>query len=144
MRTGRTGRTGETGLACVLLGGGVLIAGGAVLAAPGQDRPGQITQAKVWVENRGRTEAVPVVVQEVMTPTPIGVQVVGTPTVAIASSSVVRARLVRQQWEYRTMTIPSGPDAAVVLSAAGAEGWETTGIVLANQSGSPLLLRRPR
>ncbi len=67
-------RTGRTSLACVLLGG-VLTAGGAMLAAPGQDRqdrPGQITQAKVLIENRGRSEAVPVILQDVTTPTPIG------------------------------------------------------------------------
>jgi hypothetical protein len=135
------------GLAIGALSGVVLIASGAMLASPGQagqDRPGQISQAKVWVENRGRNEAVPVILQEVMTPTPIGVQVIGTPTVAIAPATTVQARLVRQQWEYRTINTPSGPDAAGVLSAAGADGWETTGIVLSSQAGSPIVLKRPR
>jgi hypothetical protein len=135
------------GLAIGALSGVVLIASGAMLASPGQagqDRPGQISQAKVWVENRGRNEAVPVILQEVMTPTPIGVQVIGTPTVTIAPATTVQARLVRQQWEYRTINTPSGPDAAGVLSAAGADGWETTGIVLSSQAGSPIVLKRPR
>ena len=139
----------RTGLAVAALGGVVLTLGGALLAAPGkeaqgQDRPGQISQAKVWVENRGRNEAVPVILQEVMTPTPLGVQVIGTPTVTIAPATTVQARLVRQQWEYRTINTPSGPDAAGVLSAAGADGWEATGIVLSNQSGSPVVVKRPR
>jgi hypothetical protein len=120
-----------------------------MLAAPGseaqgQDRPGQISQAKVWIENRGPNEAVPVILQEVMTPTPIGVQVIGTPMVTIPPATTVQARLVRQQWEYRTINIPSGQEAAGVLSAAGADGWEATGIVLSNQSGSPVVLKRPK
>jgi hypothetical protein len=139
----------RTGLAVAALGGVVLTLGGAMLAAPskeaqGQDRPGQIGQAKVWVENRGRNEAVPVILQEVMTSTPIGVQVIGTPTVTIAQATTVQARLVRQQWEYRTINIPTGAEAAAVLSAAGADGWETTGIILSNQSGSPVVLKRPK
>jgi len=139
----------RTALAMVALGGGVLT-GGAGLAAPGQlppagDRPGQISQARVWVENRGRNEAIPVSIQDAPMSPPLSVQVVGTPTVTLAPSSVVQARLVRQQWEYRTIAIPSSPeDTARALSAAGADGWETTGIVLSNQAGSPLVLRRPR
>ena len=135
----------RTALALAALGAVVAVAGGAMLAAPGQaDRPGQIAQNKVWVENRGRGEAVPVAIQEVTTAAPIGVQVIGTPTVMIAASNVVQARLVRQQWEYRTIAIPSAEDAARLLSAAGADGWETTGIVLSNQAGSPLVLKRLR
>jgi hypothetical protein len=135
----------RTAFALAALGGIVASAGGAMLAAPGQaDRPGQIAQNKVWVENRGRGEAVPVAIQEVTTGTPIGVQVIGTPTVMIAPSNVVQARLVRQQWEYRTITIPPGADTARVLTTAGADGWETTGIVLSNQAGSPLVMKRLR
>ena len=49
----------------------------------GQERPGvRSARQRVWIENRGRAEAVPIILQEVMTPTPIGVQVTGTPTVA--------------------------------------------------------------
>jgi hypothetical protein len=143
----------RTGLALAAFGGIVLTAGGAMLATPGtksragregQDRPGQITQAKVWIENRGRSEAVPVILQDVMTPTPIGVQVTGTPTVAIAPATIVQARLVRQPWEYRTVNIPAGQDAANLLSAAGADGWEATGIQLSNPSGGAVVLKRPR
>jgi hypothetical protein len=137
----------RTGLAFVLLGGVVLTAGGAMLAAPGQDRqdrPGQLTQAKVWVENRGRSEAVPVILQEVITPMPMGVQVIGTPTVTIAPGSSVLARLVRQPWEYRTVNVPPGQDAAIVLSNAGADGWETSGLQFPNPSGNLIVLKRPR
>jgi hypothetical protein len=134
----------------VLLGGVVLTAGGAMLAAPWQDRqdrqdrPGQITQAKVWVENRGRSEAIPVILQDVTTPMPLGVQVIGTPTVAIAPASIVQARLVRQPWEYRTVIVPPGQDVASVLSNAGADGWETSGVQWPNPSGNLIVLKRPR
>jgi hypothetical protein len=132
-------------VALATLGGIMLPAGGAMLAAPGQqDRPGQIGRNTVWVENRGRTEAVPVAIQDVMTSTPIGVQVIGTPTVAIAPATVVQARLVRQAWDYRTLAIPPAEDAARLLSAAGADGWEATGTQLATPAGTVLVLKRPR
>src|SRR4051812_8961165 len=99
------------GLAAAVLGAGVTA--GAMLAAQGaqgQDRPGVIGQARVFVENRGGGEAVPVVLQNVLTPAPIGVTLAGTPTVAIAPASVVQARLARQQWEYRSVALQPGQD----------------------------------
>jgi hypothetical protein len=133
----------RTGFALIVLGG-VITAGGAMLAAPGQDRPGVIGQARVFVENRGRADAVPVVLQEVMTPSPISVQVAGTPTVALSPASVVQARLARQQWEYRTVDLEREQDPAAALSRAGAEGWEATGIQLLNRAGAPVVMKRPR
>jgi hypothetical protein len=134
----------RTGLAAAALGG-VVLTGSAMLAAPGQqDRPGQISQAKVWVENRGRGEAVPVAIQDVTTSAPIGVQVIGTPTVTIAPSTLLQARLVRQVWDYRTINVPSPQDAERLLSAAGADGWEATGAQVATPTGNLLVLKRPR
>ena len=136
------------GLAAAVLGGGATaLAATVMLAAPGgqgQDRPGQIGQAKVWIENRGHAEAVPVILQDVMTPTPIGVQVIGTPTVTIAPANVVQARLARQQWEYRTVTLQAGQDPAAALSGPGADGWETTGVQLTAPAGNVIVLKRPR
>jgi len=137
------------GLAAAVLGGGATaLTAGMMFAAPGrqgQDRPGQIGQARVFVENHGRSDAVPVVLQDVMTPTPIGVQVIGTPTVAIAPASAVQARLARQQWEYRALTLQPGQDPAAALSGPGADGWEATSIQLPAASGSSVIvLKRPR
>jgi len=127
------------------LGGIMLPAGEAMLAAPGQqDRPGQIGRNTVWVNNRGRNEAVPVAIQDVTTSTPIGVQVIGTPTVAIAAVSVLQARLVRQPWEYRTINIPTGQEASPMLSTAGADGWEAAGVQFTTPLGTALILKRPR
>jgi len=131
-----------------VLGGGVAaLAAGVMLAASGgqgQDRPGQIGQAKVWIENHGRAEAVPIILEEVAASAPINVQVTGTPTVAIAPASVVQARLARQQWEYRTLTLQPGQDPAAALSGPGADGWETTGVQLTAPAGNVVVLKRPR
>ena len=136
-------------LALAVFGGLAITARGVMLAAPGrdqsgQDRPGQIGQAKVFVENHNRNEAVPVILTDVMIPVPLGVQVIGTPTVAIAPASVVQARLVRQVWEYRTVNIPTGQDSVAVLSTAGADGWEATGVQWPSPSGNLIVLKRPR
>jgi hypothetical protein len=132
-------------IALATLGGIVFSAGGAILAAPGQqDRPGQIGRNMVWVENHGRSQAVPVAIQDVLTSTPIAVQVTGTPIVTIASASVVQARLVRQAWEYRIIDIAAGQDASPMLSTAGADGWEASGVQFTSPLGTGLVLKRPR
>ena len=136
----------RTGLAVAALGI-LVMAGGMMLAAParaGQDRPGQIGQARVFVENTGKNQAVPVALQDAALPTPLNVQVVGTPTVAFAPTAVVQARVVRQAWEYRTVRIQAGQDAAVALSTAGADGWEAMGIQPADAAGMIVVLKRPR
>ncbi len=115
------------------------LAGAVMVAASGQDRPGQISQSRVFVENRNRTDAIPVVVQE-------SVQIAGTPTVALAPMTTVFVRPVAQVWTYRTVTVTPGVDPAVALENAGRDGWETTGLQFpaAGQPGITLLLKRPR
>jgi hypothetical protein len=124
----------------------LLTAGAVTIAAPDQnttDRPGYPTRPSVWVENRGRAEAVPIVLQEVATTAPVQVQVTGTPTVAIGSASLVQSRRSRQQWEYRTISVPRGQDASAALNSAGMEGWEVAGVQLPDQAGTVLVLMRP-
>ena len=55
----------------------LIVAGTSILAAPAQTtaQPGQMTQAHVWVQNRGRSEAIPVDVREVNLDAPLRVQV---------------------------------------------------------------------
>ena len=128
-----------------VLSGSVVLTAVAILAAPeqvGTDRPGQPTQGKVWIQNRGRSEAVPVVFQDGATG-PLAVQVVGSPTVAIAPASIVSARFARQPWEYRTLRIPPGQDAAKLSATAGMDGWEVI-LQIPDQSATVLLLKRPR
>jgi hypothetical protein len=114
----------------------VLVAASALLA--GQDRPGQLWPAKVWIQNRDRSEAVPVSIQDV----PL-VQVTGTPAVTITPTTIVQSRLMRQVWEYSVVTVPAGRDPLATLSKAGQDGWETTGVQLPATNGTSLLMKRP-
>jgi len=120
---------------CVVLAGGAVIR--AKAAQDGTQKPGQATPAKVWIQNHGDAEAVPVIIQTMaIEAAPLRVQVIGTP--------IVQARPVRQPWEYRNVTIQSGQDPAAILNPAGADGWEATGMVVPVQSGTLVVMKRPR
>ncbi len=67
---------------------GVLIVGSAgMLAAPGQtQQPGQMTQARVLVLNRGRNEAIPVELRDANLDNPLRVRIMnGDPGMARAT-----------------------------------------------------------
>ncbi len=81
--------------------------------------------------------------QGVATTAPLQVEVVGTPTVTLGTANAVQARRLRQQWEYRTVTVARGQDIAAALNSAGMEGWELSA-QLPDQAGSVLVLMRPR
>jgi hypothetical protein len=121
----------------------LVVAGTAMLAAPEQNtlQPGQITQARVWVQNRGRGEAVPVDLREANLDNPLRVRIVnGEP----AQGAPIMVRVVVPLWDYRSVTLSPGQNTAQVLSGEGANGWETTGIVFASAEGTTFLLKRPR
>lgn len=120
----RTSVSVAIGVACVI--------GTVMLAAPGQDRPGlpaagterpgEPTKGQVWIENRGKHEAIPIVAAE---PIP------------------VFPRATR--WEYQTITVSlntSGTELARLLNGAGAVGWETSGIQMASGSSMLIVLKR--
>jgi len=122
---------------------------GAMLAAPGQARFGGAAPDanKVRITNTGRTEAVPVTIQEVMLPLdqkgpPLRVEVVGKPTVVVDPSTVVTVEVRRPQWEYKQVKIPNWEDASPTLSTEGALGWETTGVMFSAPGGTMLVLKR--
>jgi hypothetical protein len=122
----------------------LVVAGTSMLAAPEQTAlPGQMTQARVWVQNRNRAEAIPVDLREVNLDAPLKVVVTnGDPA---SRSSPVPVTEVRKVWEYETVTLPSPEDVAAVLNGRGTSGWETTGIAFTAQDGrTTLLLKRPR
>jgi Spy/CpxP family protein refolding chaperone len=125
----------------------LIVAGTSILAAPAQTtaQPGQMTQAHVWVQNRGRSEAIPVDVRELNLDAPLRVQVINGEQ-QYASINPVQVREVRRVWDYETILIPAdAPDSmAALLNARGANGWETTGIATVNANGTTLLLKRPR
>ena len=131
-----------------------LVAGHVMLAAPGQGTrtPGQPTEGRVWIENRGRNEAIPVAAQD---PLPVVVQNVTTATLAVRLAGAtpgqppppVAVQSAQQRWEYRTIVIP--PDASAqaltnLLVAPGNDGFETAGVQVSTGSGTLLVLKRPR
>ena len=131
-------------LFCVLLVGGV-----AIVASSTQDstpQPGQPTRARVWIQNQGKAEAVPVIVQNVATDlSPLTVQLSGAPTVKIDAGSPVQFRVVRQRWEYRSLNIGPGEDPAIVLSTAGEDGWKhRPHPARPSRTGTTIVLKRPR
>jgi hypothetical protein len=122
----------------------VLIVAGAVFAASAQDRtalPGQPTQARVWIQNRGQDEAVPV---SIVTSTPVRVEVAGPSVVTTGPESVVTARAARQVWEYREVRSVAGQDLVVALTAAGQDGWEATGMAFQSAGQTVAIVKRPR
>ena len=97
--------------------GATLVAMAAYAASAAQqpqntDRPGLPTQARVFIENAGKADAVPVSLEEVNADArPLRVEVVGTTQMAFAAASTPAVARVRQQWDHRTLTIPAGTGA---------------------------------
>ena len=124
----------------------LIVAGTSILAAPAQTtaQPGQMTQARVWIQNRGRSEAVPIELRDVNLDTPLKVQVVNGDA-NFSRASPVQVTEVRKTWDYDMITVAStGDDVAKLLTAKGTAGWETTGIAFMTADGTKLLLKRPR
>jgi hypothetical protein len=121
---------------------GALGAGAGILGGV-QPRPGEPTQARVWIENRQMDERIPVSVREIGQDVVVRTQVASVPPITLAAGAVVATRFTPQVWEYRSVLVPTGGDPAAALRAAGAEGWETTGVILAAVGGSNVVLKRP-
>ena len=123
--------------------GVVIVVGTCVLAAPGQTaQPGQMTQARVFIQNRGRGEAVPISIEESSLDAPLRVRVVNVQDAKVKDEAV-HARLVQQSWDYHTVVVKDGQDPVVALSGPGAAGWEATGVSFARPDGVMLLFKKP-
>jgi hypothetical protein len=118
----------------------LLVAGASFLADAAQDRPGIVSQARVFIENRNRAEAVPVTVEDFTSERPLSVRVEGP--VTIAPSSAMPARPLPQAWEYRTVTVKTAEDLLAALAEPGTQGWEAAGTYVANGTHT-VLLKRP-
>lgn len=117
-------------IACALvIAGFVTIASSGQVARPGTEHPGELTAGRMWIENRGIDEAIPVVLQE---------------PIALAQPAPVQARVVQQPWEYRTVVVGADQEMAEVLTRAGADGWEAVSVLAPTTRGTPVLLKRPR
>jgi len=103
-------------------------------------QPGQMTQARVWVENHGRSEAVPVDIRDINLEKPMRVHVLN----GEGGADVLPVRPVRQYWDYELAVVPAGRDLAAVLNARGAAGWEAVGTTRVTAESTTILLKRPR
>ena len=123
----------------------VCIAGADFLSARGQStaRPGEPTQARVWIENRAPNDAVPVIVQNVATPITAHLDTSSTVTAHLDSTSTVQTVAARQTWQYRSELLSTGAS-ATVLDRAGMDGWEAVGVLQTGPMGVTILFKRPR
>lgn len=122
----------------------------AMLAAPAQatqttQQPGQMTEARVTIQNRGREQAVPISLQDVSLETPLRVRVINGQT-APGTDEPVSVRIVRSPrvWQYQIVAVKPEENMAAVLATPGAAGWETTGIVFTNAGVTSVLMKRLR
>ena len=123
-----------------------LVAGSTMRAAPDQVRPGEMTEAKVWIQNRNRAEAIPVDLRDVNLETPLRVQVANGETNphSVRVAGPIRVQLLKQEWDYDTLVIAAGTSPVQALKSPGLAGWETTGIAWTAGEQTTLLLKRPR
>jgi hypothetical protein len=103
-------------------------------------RPGDMTDARVWVQNRTPADAVAVSVTDVTSKRPVSVHVTNGDA---GDTLVVQSRAARQLWDYETITA-SRTELAAALSARGAAGWEAVGVLSSTAEESTILLKRPR
>ena len=115
----------------------VATVGAVALYARGQTpRPGEMTQARVWVQNRP-DEAVPVVVQRTVETSRVNL-------VGLDPSVTLPTRAAFQSWSYRSIAISSTALPEAALQQAGIDGWEAVGILQSGPAGVTVLLKRPR
>ena len=112
----------------------ILAAGGIAVVARGQStaRPGESTQARVWIENRNPNDAVPVVVENVAAPI----------TAHLDSTSTVQTVAGRQTWQYHSELLAPGAP-ITVFDRAGNDGWEAVGVLQSGPMGVTILFKRP-
>lgn len=122
----------------------LLTTGLAMTLVQGTARPGEIPRADVWVKN-ATSEPLPIDIREVHTSAPMQVVLMnGEGSISAAAAAPIRVRALPQTWTYRSMTIAATSDPASALQAAGADGWETTGLSWTRGQDTVILLKRPR
>ena len=127
----------------------ILVAAGTTMrAAPDQTaRPGDMTEARLWIQNRTRADAIAVNLRAADIETPLRVQVANTDSNphSVKVSGSIRTQPLRQEWDYDTVVIVPDVNALQTLKPLGLAGWETTGVSWQSAQGTTtLLLKRPR
>jgi hypothetical protein len=128
------------------LAAALVVGGSTMRAAPDQTRPGEMTEAKVWIQNRSRGEAIPVNLRNVELEAPLRVQVANGDANphSVRLVGQTRVQLLKQEWEYDTLVIVAGASPVQALKSLGLAGWETTGVAWMEGAQTTLLLKRPR
>ena len=127
----------------------ILVAAGTTMrAAPDQTaRPGDMTEGRIWIQNRTRADAIAVNLRAADIETPLRVQVANTDSNphSVKVSGSIRTQPLRQEWDYDTVVIVPDTNPTQALKPLGLAGWETTGVSWTNAQGTTtLLLKRPR
>jgi len=110
---------------------------------PGTQYAGQMTEAHVWVDNRGAEQAIPVDLRALNTDRALRVQVVNNDP-QYGQAGPVSVRAARVLWEYRTITLGPSDDLAARLNTLGADGWEAAGIISLTTQTTTVMFKRPR
>ena len=135
-------------IAMSLLAVALVAAGTTMRAAPDQTaRPGDMTEAKLWIQNRTRADAIAVNLRAADIETPLRVLVANTDSNPhpVKVSGSIRTQPLRQEWDYETVVLVPDTNPLQALKPLGLAGWETTGVSWTNAQGTTtLLLKRPR
>jgi hypothetical protein len=135
-------------IAMSLLAAALVAAGTTMRAAPDQAaRPGEMTDARFWIQNRTRADAIAVNLRAADIETPLRVQVANTDSNphSVKVSGPIRTQPLRQEWDYDTVVIVPDANPLQALRPVGLAGWETTGVSWQSAQGTTtLLLKRPR
>ena len=135
-------------MAMSLLAAALVAAGTTMRAAPDQTaRPGEMTEARLWIQNRTRADAIAVNLRAADIETPLRVVVANTDSNphSVKVSGSIRTQPLRQEWDYDTVVIVPDANPLQTLKPLGLAGWETTGVSWTNAQGATtLLLKRPR
>jgi hypothetical protein len=126
----------------------LVAAGTTMRAAPDQTaRPGDMTEARLWIQNRTRADAIAVNLRAADIETPLRVQVANTDSNphSVRVSGSIKTQPLRQEWDYETVVIVPDANPLQALKPLGLAGWETTGVSWQSGQGTTtLLLKRPR
>jgi hypothetical protein len=106
-------------------------------------RPG-MSEARVWINNRTRDEAIPVTFLGLDPRTPIPVAVQGVTPVSVNGLVEARTAATKQPWEYRSVSVGADQDLAPALNGLGTDGWEAVGVTSQPGARMTVLLKRPR
>ena len=134
-------------VAMSLLAAALVAAGTTIGAAPDQTaRPGEMTEARLWIQNRTRADAIAVNLRAADIETPLRVVVANTDSNphSVKVSGSIRTQPLRQEWDYDTVVIVPDANPLQALKPLGLAGWEATGVSWPAGQGTTLLLKRPR